>query len=83
MKYILETTESGCKATLEFEDDKLGTIKLERNIERTPEGCSCKDSNFVESMNELGYCEEILDKAEVCFNSFRELGFIELAMLMK
>ena len=83
MKYTLETTETGCRATLEFEDSKIGTVRLMRNIERVPGGCQSRDQDFLDSMTELGYNDEILDKVNECFSNFMELEFIELHEIMK
>ena len=67
MKYIIETTPTGCKETLIYNDDKLGETVIE-NTATFIDACNIKLDNpsntIVNQMKLLGFSEEIIEQAE-------------------
>lgn len=80
MKYSIEISEDGrCKEELYFNDEKLGEVRLVRGHCRTPNGSVCVDEEFSNSMELMGYSEEILDIVDECFDNMFPLSFMQLA----
>lgn len=82
MKYTIETTEKGCRETLEFIDDALGPMALTAEHIRTDNGSRCITNMIINQMRGLGYAEEIIDSAEDVLSSMRTLEFMRLGEYM-
>lgn len=77
MKYVIETTETGCVETITFND---GSAFSKRHI-KTDFGSQEEDDEFCEQMKRDGICEEILDKVYDLFDGFIASDFMSLAEL--
>ena len=77
MKYTVETTENGCKETLEFED---GT-KLIAETERTCFGCEGTTPSLASQAEEQGFSDEIVEKIDELCSGINAYDFLELAEL--
>lgn len=78
MRYVIETTETGCKEILE-----VNGHTFERNHERISGGSRCTDDEFYEQMESKQYRAKILDKAYDVFSSFLPLDLIQLSEIME
>lgn len=77
MKYVIETTETGCVETITFND---GSTFSKRHT-KTDLGSREEDDEFCEQMEKYGICEEILDKVYDLFDGFFASEFMEIAEL--
>ena len=77
MKYVIETTETGCVETITFND---GSTFSKRHT-KTDFGSREEDDEFCEQMERDGICKEILDKAYDLFDGFFASELMEIAEL--
>lgn len=77
MKYVIETTETGCVETITFND---GSTFTKRHT-KTDFGSRLENDEFCEQMERDGICEEILDKVYDLFDGFIASDFMNLAEL--
>ena len=78
MRYVIETTETGCVETLEFSDGSKFTKRSERTASG---GCKLIDEPFAMQLKKDGICEEIIDIVTDTFDGFGNLHFLQLAEL--
>lgn len=67
MKYIIETTPNGCKETLVYNDDKLGTLSLENTatfINMDEMQADNINDTLDKQLHRLGFPEEITEESE-------------------
>ena len=79
MKYIIETTEKGCAESLEMDDGQKFSdewVKTFGKYETTGPGLGTQ-------LEDVGYDEEVLEKARDIFDGLRACDFIDLADLIK
>lgn len=77
MKYVIETTETGCLETITFND---GSTFSKRHT-KTDFGSKSEDDEFYEQMKRDGICEEILDQVYDLFDGFFVSDFMRIAEL--
>ena len=77
MKYSIEETENGCIETLEFSNGE----KYTKRSVRTEYGCKGLDKDFSSQLEEVGFCDEIVEKIDEMFDGFLTLNFLDVAGL--
>ena len=77
MKYCIETTDKGCIETLEIGEDKF-----QRESIKIKGGCQALGKSLADQLEEAGYCEEIVEKADEMYGGFEDLDFLQLAELV-
>jgi len=77
MKYMIETTESGCVEIITLGDGS----KYTKRHTKTDYGSKQEDDEFWEQMERDGVCEEILDKVCDLFDGFFASHFMDIAEL--
>lgn len=77
MKYIIETTETGCVETLELNDGR----KYVKRHTRTALGLRGEDQDFAVQMKEDGISDELLEAVDENFDGFLAIYFVEMSEL--
>ena len=78
MKYVIETTESGCMETITLSS---GNQYSKRHVRSEHGGLITRDDDFYEQMERDGVDEEILDKVCDLFDGFFASHFMDIAEL--
>lgn len=86
MKYIIETTPNGCKETLIYNDDKLGTLSLENSatfINMDEMQADNVEDTLDKQLNRLGFSEEIPEEVEQFAGMSSMFHFKRLAEMLE
>ena len=79
MRYIIETTEDGCVETLEMNDGQKFSDRWVKSFGKY----ETTGPSLEMQLEDAGYDDEVLEKAQDIFDGLSACDFIDLADLIK